>query len=115
MAGDELEEALVDAAELLGAEVAVVDGATRPTFSRLDDAEVADGGEQGVVGQGQAGDDVDGPDLEEAAEAGQAQLGSAVVAEAVEDERERLPEVGVAGAAAASGEWRSRAVENQSL
>ena len=104
-AGHEFQQRLVDAAEFLGAEVAVVDRALGLAL-RLDDA-TASGRRRG--GRRWAGRrpvrTSAGAGVEEAAEAGQAELrAAALAAEGVEDEVEGLPQVGVAGAAATLGE-----------
>ena len=95
--GVQLEEALVDAAEFLGAEVLVVDGAARAVLGG--EGERADGGEQRAVGE-LAGVEVGGGALgeEEAAERGQRDVGRAFVAEPAPDALEGLVLVGVAAA-----------------
>ena len=102
MSGHELEEALVDASELLGAEVLVVDVPAGSAFLGLDDGEMPDGGEQCVVAQGTSLYDITCCVPEESADPGQPQLGPAGVrAEPIQGDRQCLPQVGVARAPAA--------------
>ena len=118
--GDQLQEGLVDAAEFFRAEVAEVDAAHRAAVAGLDQGQGADRAEEGLVGQAGAcqglvqgeGAAVVAAGLEDAADAGEGQLGDAAFGtEAVEDELDRLEEVGVAGAALPAGQVAEPAAE----
>ena len=101
--GVELEELLVDAAELLAAEVFVVDGTAALLVD--DVREGPDGGEEGVVGEGrlaQQADRLGRPEI--AAEGGDCELRQAGrAAEAPHDHFERLEKIGVAVATEPAG------------
>ncbi|CAB4881826.1 unannotated protein [freshwater metagenome] len=98
--GNELEQALVDAAELLSTEVSVVDDA-RWGVLRLNHAEPPDRREQRLIRQSLADHHVDRLMIEDPAEARQAQLRqAALIAEPGDDKLQALPEVGMAGTAA---------------
>jgi len=101
--GMQLEQGLVDAAQLLGAEVAVIDLTAAAAVA--DDREVTDGLEKIAVGYlrpVQIGRRLAGK--EERAERGQAQLGrAALVAQLAQHDCQALVKVGMLAAAAAGG------------
>ena len=111
VAGDQLEQGLVDRAELLGAEVAEVDQPLRLPLG-LDDRERPDRGEQLPVGELGAGQDVVAA-LGRRGRRGRAGRAGLAVrpAERVQHQRDGLPEVVVAAAVPAARESRSRAEE----
>ena len=83
VAGDQLQQRLVDAAEFLGAEVAEVDPAPGAAAARFHQGQRADRAEQRLVGQSGAGERlveregaaVVAPEFKDAADAGQASSG----------------------------------------
>ena len=98
MTRDELEQGLVDAAEFLGAEVAVVDRAFGLAL-RLHNAEVPDRSQECIVGQTLPCHDVSWPMVEQATDAGQPQFrATELVAKRCDDEGNALPQVAVSGA-----------------
>jgi hypothetical protein len=104
--GGQLQQRLVDAAELLGAQVAVVDRTGGAAGAVGDLAEGAHGREQVCVSQLRAADRAEALGGEQGpAERRQADLWAAVVAaEGVEDEPQGDPEVAVAAAVPSGGQ-----------